>query len=159
MNDARTDVRDPEGSIELPRVDTRPLAGRVPTLHPPTSTARVPTIAERWLVPLMWVAIGVVASATTPQPVADPPLLQMVIAEVLGWAALVAIIGLVAAAVAARSSLTLWSYGIGVVGLIGLAMCQMFGHPVFGSAWGLSQVALVSGGLAITARVAQGPRT
>ncbi len=100
-----------------------------------------------------------VASATTPQPVADPPLLQMVIAEVLGWATLVAIIGLVAAAVAARSSLTLWSYGLGVVGLIGLAMCQMFGHPVFASVWGLSQVALVSGGLAITTHMAQGTRT
>ena len=159
MNDARTDVLDPDRSIELPRIDTRPIEGRVQTIHPVASTARVPAIAERWLVPLMWVAIGVVASATTPQPVADPPLLQMVIAEVLGWAAFVAIIGLVAAAVAARSSLTLWSYGIGVVGLIGLAMCQMFGHPVFGSAWGLSQVALVSGGLAITAHMAQGPRT
>ena len=142
MNEARISVLDRELSTEFPLVDTRSLAGQSPTIF------------ERWLIPFMWLAIGVVASVTTPQPVAEPPLLQAVIGEVLGWAALVAIVGLVAAAVAARPSLPLWSYGLGVVGLIGLAACQLFGHPVFSSAWGLSQVVLVSVGLAVTGHMA-----
>ena len=142
MNDARISVLERELPTEFPRLDTRLPAGEWPT------------IADRWLVPLMWLAIGVVASVTTPQPDAEPPFLQAVIGQVLGWAALVAIVGLVAAAVAARRSLPLWSFGLGAVGLIGLASCQLFGHPVFSSAWGLSQVALVSGGLAVTGRMA-----
>lgn len=132
----------------------RELATKAPRALTPPSADRSPTIAERWFVPLMWVTIGVVASVTTPEPIAEPPVLQTVVAETLGWAGLVATLGLVAAAVAARSSLRLWSLGLGVVGLIGLATCQMFGHPVFASAWGLSQVALVSGGLFVTGHLA-----
>ena len=145
MNDVRMSLLEPNPSSGFPLATTSPTPGSSPS------------IAERWLVPLMWLAIGVVTSVTTPLPVADPPLLQTVVGEVLGWAALLAIVGLVAAAVAARSSLPLWSYGLGAVGLIGLATCQMFGHPVFSSTWGLSQVALVSAGMAITGRMSRGP--
>ena len=135
------------------------LMDRTAPPSPEQATAEVqaigsPTVLERWLLPLMWVAIGVVAAITTPEPLEATPLAQTVTAEILGWAAFVALVGMIMAAIAARHSLRAWSAGMGVVGLIGLASCQMFGHPVFSSAWGLSQVGLVGGGLALTGRFA-----
>ncbi len=144
MTDARLDL-----------IDSDPQIAAVPAAATRTSTERSLPVGERWLVPVMWVAIGVYASLTTPEPAGDLPTGQLVVAEILGWAALIAIVGMVSAAAASRpTSLYRWSLGMGAVGLVGLATCQMFGHPVFSSAWGLSQVALVSGGLAVTGRLA-----
>jgi len=120
----------------------------------PTEIGTAPSIAERWLVPVMWVAIAVVTAVTTPTAPAEVPAFQALVGEVLGWAALIAFVGMVAAATAGTTSLRLWSLGLGAVGLVGLGTCQMFGHPVLSSSWGLSQLVLVTGGLVITARLA-----
>ena len=143
-----------QSSVEQSSVEQTSVEQRTVETGPPIGTGRAPTVAERWLVPLMWLAIGIVTVMTTPAPVGEPPAYQAAIGELLGWAALVSLVGMVAAAVAGRASLRLWSFGLGVVGLVGLWSCQMFGHPVLSTAWGLSQVVLVTGGLGITARLA-----
>lgn len=109
-----------------------------------------PSTLQRWLLPFMWLAIGFVSAVTTPAEAAEPPVAQLVIAEVLGWVGLVALVGLVVAAFTARASLPMWSLAVGGVAATGLASCQMFGHPVFSAVWGLSQVALVSAGTVIS---------
>ena len=123
-----------------------------PDRHEDRRTKWRPSTAERWLLPLMWVAIAIVTAVTTPAAAADPPIAQLVIGELLGWIGLAAMMGLALAALAGRSSLHVWSLALGGVTAIGLAACQMFGHPVFSSAWGLSQVALVSTGVFLSGR-------